>query len=107
MKTCAFLPEGGGIYSFIQKTFGRLKANPISRIPAQFEMARWILEKSGKVEGKTFFEVGIGHNPIVPIGFFLSGAKKVVTVDLHRRLDFGDFEKRMDLIDNVRWRHNL
>jgi len=41
----------------------------------------------GKVEGKTFFEVGTGHNPIVPIGFFLCGAEKIVTVDLHRRLD--------------------
>jgi SAM-dependent methyltransferase len=67
----------------------------MSRIPAQIEMARWILEMGGKVEGKTFFEVGTGHNPIVPIGFFLCGAEKVVTVDLHRRLDFGILKKSL------------
>ena len=88
----------------------------------------------GKVEGKTFFEVGTGHNPIVPIGFFLCGAEKIVTVDLHRRLDFGIlkeslgwmaenrndlwghynrvaertiFDERMDLIDTVKERYNL
>jgi len=96
MKTCALLPAGGGgIYRFIQKTFGRLKADPMSRIPAQIEMARWILGMGGKVEGKTFFEVGTGHCPVVPIGFFLCGAEKVVTVDLHRRLDFGILKKSL------------
>ena len=95
MKTCALLPSGGGIYRFIQKTFGRLKADPMSRISEQVEMARWILEMGGKVEGKTFFEVGTGHCPIVPIGFFLCGAEQVITVDLHRRLDFGILKKAL------------
>jgi len=95
MKTCSLLPAGGGIYRFIQKTFGRLKANHMSRIPAQIEMAQWIFDMGGKVEGKTFFEVGTGHNPIVPIGFFLCGSEKVVTVDLHRRLDLGILKKSL------------
>lgn len=87
MRICAALPAGGGIYKFIQKTFGRLKANPMARIPAQVEMTRWILAMGQKVEGKYFFEVGTGHCPIVPIGFFLCGAGKVTTVDLHKRMD--------------------
>ena len=95
MKVCAVLPAGGGIYRFIQKTFGRLKANPMSRIPAQIEMVRWMLEMGGKVDGKTFFEVGTGHNSIVPIGFFLCGADEVITVDLHRRLDLGILKKSL------------
>lgn len=96
MKSCALLPAGGGgIYRFIQKTFGRLKADPMSRIPTQVEMARWILDMDGKVEGKTFFEVGTGHCPVVPVGFFLCGAEKVVTVDLHRRLDLAILEKSL------------
>ena len=89
---------GGGIYRFIQKTFGRLKADPMSRIPAQIEMARWIFGIGGKVYGKTFFEVGTGHCPVVPIGFFLCGAKEVVTVDLHRSLDIGILEKSLVLM---------
>ena len=67
----------------------------MSRIPAQIEMAQWILDIGGEIEGKTFFEVGTGHNLIVPIGFFLCGAEKVVTVDLHRRLDFGILKKSL------------
>jgi len=46
MKICALLPAGAGLYKFIQKTFGRLKADQMSRIPAQIEMARWILLKA-------------------------------------------------------------
>lgn len=75
MKICALLPAGG-IYRFIQKTFGRLKADPMSRIPTQIEMARWILDMGGKIEGKTFFEVGTGHCPVVPIGFFILYTRK-------------------------------
>jgi SAM-dependent methyltransferase len=95
MKACALLPAGGGIYRFIQKTFGRLKAAPMARIPMQVEMAQWILDMDSEVEGKTFFEVGTGHIPIVPIGFFLCGAEKVITVDLHKRLDLGILEKSL------------
>lgn len=61
----------------------------MSRITAQVEMVRWIIAMGCKVEGKSFFEVGTGHCPIVPIGFFLCGAEQVVTIDLHWRLDLG------------------
>lgn len=55
MKACAILPAGGRIYKFIQKTFGRLKADPMSRIPLQIEMVRWIFEMGGKIEGEDLF----------------------------------------------------
>ena len=95
MRACALLPAGARLYKLIQKSFGRLKANPMSRIPQQNLMVTWILDMGGKVDGKTFFEVGTGHVPIVPIGFFLCGAEEVVTVDLNRRLDFGILKKSL------------
>lgn len=95
MKACALLPEEIGIYRSIQKIFGRLNSNPMSRIINQVEMAQWILAIGRKVAGKTFLEVGTGHNLIVPIGLFLTGAKKVITVDIHRRLDFGILKKSL------------
>ncbi len=67
---------GEEIYRFIQKNFGRLKANPMTRISVQVEMTRWILEMGKKVEGKRFFEVDTRHNPIVPIGFFYVALRK-------------------------------
>jgi len=54
------------------------------------------------VKGKTFFEVGTGHCPIVPIGFFLCGAEKIVTIDLHRRLDFGILKKSLEWMSENR-----
>ena len=89
MKICDGMPAGDKIYKFIQKNFGHLDANPMSRLQAQIVMARWILQQGKTIELKTFFEVGTGHKPVIPIGFFLSGAKQVITVDLNRRIDFG------------------
>lgn len=88
MRLCASLPAGARLYKLLQQNFGRLDANPTSRIPTQIEMARWILDQGMVIEGKRFLEVGTGHKPTVPIGFFLSGAESIVTVDLNTRLDF-------------------
>jgi SAM-dependent methyltransferase len=87
MKACSSLPFGSSIYKLIQKRFGRLTADPYSRLTTAKKMAEYILTNGGKIEGKTFFEVGTGHVPVVPIGLFLCGAEKTVTVDLNRRLD--------------------
>src|SRR5437868_4761554 len=87
MRACASLPKGAAIYRFGQKKFGRLTSNPASRIPDQIRLARWLLEEGFDIEGRVFLEVGTGHIPIIPIGFFLSGAGSVITMDLHRRLD--------------------
>jgi Methyltransferase domain len=87
MGLCETLPQGDTIYKFLQKKFGRLDGNPWSRLVTQREMAQWLLAESLEIEGKTFFEVGTGHVPIVPIGFFLMGSQKVITVDLNRRID--------------------
>lgn len=89
MRTCASLPFGHHLYTSLQKRFGRLKIRPLSRLPHQAMMMRWLLEQQHAVVGKTFFEVGTGHIPIVPIGFFLAGAAQVITVDLHRRIEWG------------------
>jgi Methyltransferase domain len=87
MSLCESLPQGDIIYKFLQKKFGRLDGNPWSRLTTQREMAKWLLAESLEIEGKTIFEVGTGHVPIVPIGFFLMGSQKVITVDLNRRVD--------------------
>ena len=97
MKACDLLPCGARIYKHIQKTFGRLDGNPMSRIPVQIELATWLQNSGRRVEGMRVLEVGTGHVPIVPIGFFLSGAEEVITVDLHRRLDWHL------MVDTLQW----
>jgi SAM-dependent methyltransferase len=88
MKILSNIPKGGVLYKFLQKKFGRLTFDPMSNIKKQIEIANWLHQYNISIEGKTFFEVGTGHNAIVPVSFFLSGAKRVVTVDLYRRLDY-------------------
>ena len=61
----------------------------MSRLPAQAEMAKWILASGREIVGKRLLEVGTGHVPLVPIGFYLCGAQSVATIDLHRRIEWG------------------
>jgi Methyltransferase domain len=87
-RVCAQLPFGEHLYRAGQRRFGELRAQPARRLGAQVEMARWLSSSGMGVEGRDFFEVGTGHIPVVPIGFFLSGARQCITVDLHRRIDW-------------------
>jgi len=88
MRLFAVMPYGEKLYKYGQKKVGRLRARPMARLPVQAEMIKWLFNAGRKVEGKSFFEVGTGHIPLVPIGFYLCGAARVITVDLHRRIDW-------------------
>jgi len=88
MRSCAVMPYGDRIYKIGQKRLGRLAAKPMSRLPVQAEMAKWILESGRTINGRHWFEVGTGHVPIIPIGFFLCGAGQLTTVDIHHRIDW-------------------
>jgi hypothetical protein len=87
MHICARLPYGDRLYRWGQKRIGRLRFKP-TRLPMQIQIVRWLAEQGKSVQGAKLFEVGTGHIPSVPIGFFLSGAKQVITVDLHRRVEW-------------------
>jgi len=88
MKILSNIPMGGVLYKFLQKKFGRLTSDPMPNIKKQIAITDWLHQYNFPIEGKIFFEVGTGHNAIVPVGFFLSGAKRVVTIDLYKRLDY-------------------
>ncbi|HYX27359.1 MAG TPA: class I SAM-dependent methyltransferase [Pyrinomonadaceae bacterium] len=89
MKACASLPRGDVLYRLGQKKFGNVNGNPLAKIQYHIELVRRLLKAGFLIEDHDFMEVGTGHIPILPICFVLSGARSVVTVDLHRKLDFG------------------
>ena len=89
MRICSRLPSGARLYKQGQKRIGRLGAGLMKRLPTAVKMVRWLIEQGMQIEDCTFLEVGTGHIPLVPICFFLSGAGQVITVDLHRRIDWG------------------
>lgn len=70
----------------------------MSRLPVQGTMYEWLKQSGHSVVDKQFFEVGTGHVPNAPIGFFLSGAGSVTTVDLNRRIDWDLTRKSLQWI---------
>jgi hypothetical protein len=98
MKICDLLPFSGAIYKSIKKKVGRLDADPMSRIPLQIGIVKWLEQSGRRVSGMRVLEVGTGHLPIVPIGLFICGALEVITVDLNRRLDWQLMAKALQWI---------
>ena len=71
-------------YYFIQRKFGKLrKINPLNQLNAGIETWKRIVELGYDPTGKVFFEVGTGRCPIVPIAYWLMGAKSIITIDLN------------------------
>lgn len=87
-RVCARLPLGATLYKIGQKRFGDLRARPEVRLTAQAEMVRWLTRYGMPTVKKSFLEVGTGHIPVIPIGFYLAGADQTITVDVHRRIDW-------------------
>jgi SAM-dependent methyltransferase len=71
-------------YYWIQRHFGGLKRfNPTSCLMAGAEIWKRIERASHDPRDKVFFEVGTGRVPLVPLAFWLLGARKTITVDLN------------------------
>jgi SAM-dependent methyltransferase len=88
-RSCASLPAGQeSLYYFLQRTLGSLRRPP-DPLPMLSECARLVrlLADSGvEAQGARVMEVGTGRRLEMPIGFYLAGARSVITFDLHRYL---------------------
>ena len=72
------------------------------RLPIQSTMMEWLSGSGRPVAGRALFEVGTGHVPLAPIGFFLCGARSIMTVDLHRRIHWGLTRRSLEWIADHR-----
>jgi len=71
-------------YYWLQRHFGGLRhSNPVSRLTAGVRTWKRIQQNGGVPQGKVFFEVGTGRDPLVPLAFWLMGADKTISVDLN------------------------
>jgi SAM-dependent methyltransferase len=85
-NTVAALPWSNELYFRLQRSFGNLRPgrhSPLEWFTAAAQMASWIEEAGGAVEGKSFLEVGTGRTVDLPSGLWLCGAGHVTTVDLN------------------------
>ena len=73
------------IYFRMQRYFGNLKKpfNSLKYFSTGVQMLRKIQLYGNGINGKTFFEVGSGRAPLMPVVFWLSGAEKTITMDLN------------------------
>ena len=88
-RVCARLPIGKEQFYFqLQRRFGQLsRPHDPSWLLTEAVRLSSVLEKAGPpIEGSRVMEIGTGWRIDMPIGFFLCGAKSVVTVDLYRHL---------------------
>jgi SAM-dependent methyltransferase len=58
--------------------------NPVDLLQAGVETWTRIREAGSDPTGKVFLEVGTGRAPIVPMAYWLMGAKGCITIDLNR-----------------------
>ena len=83
----ARLPErhAHGVYFWMQRQFGALRsADPLPHLRRAVRLVELVREAGGDVDGATLLEVGSGRTLNIPIGLWLCGASRVVTVDANR-----------------------
>ena len=71
-------------YYGVQRAVGGLRhSDPTSRLIAGRETWCHLLAAGASPTGKVFFEVGTGTTPMAPIAYWLMGAARTITFDLH------------------------
>src|SRR3989442_521227 len=88
MRMCATAPGGAPLYHWIQRTFGNLRRPHYAReLEFQRNLCVHMVRHGFRPRGATLVEVGTGWLPLDAIGFWMCGAARVVTFDIHRHLD--------------------
>ena len=78
---------GNSVYYFGQRLLGGLReVDATKRLQAGRSIVSRLDDLGRSISGKTFLEIGTGHQINVPIALWLCGAGSVVTVDLNRYL---------------------
>lgn len=88
------------MYGQLQRRFGNLRPDPFGRVPHHVTMLQTLGRAGFDVDGARCLEVGTGHLPTLPILFHLAGAKNVLTVDLHRRVQWDLVRDAMRALSN-------
>jgi len=71
-------------YYWVQRNLGGLRqVVPTKRFIAAIETWKRIQNQECSPTGKVFLEVGTGRVPLVPIGYWLMGAERTITIDLN------------------------
>jgi len=87
------------VYYWIQRKLGGLRRfNPIKRLNAGIKTCKNIQNLGYTPKGKVFLEIGTGRVPIVPLAYWLMGAKKIITIDINPYLKTQLIKKSLNYI---------
>jgi SAM-dependent methyltransferase len=96
-RTCAALPGGAPLYHRIQRSVGKLRRPDVARkLAFQRNLCALMVEHGFRPRGATVVEVGTGWTPLDAIGFWMCGAARVASFDLHRHLDLGLLRRALE-----------
>src|SRR5688572_4431449 len=101
-KAISRLPESlsYATYYRTQRLCGGLKkTDPVDRLVAGVQTWERITEQGVDPVDKVFFEVGTGTTPIVPLAFWLMGARRTITVDVNPYLREELVRESLEYID--------
>ena len=71
-------------YYWIQRHIGGLRRiNPVSTLSSGVETWKRIKEQGSDPIEKVFLEIGTGRAPLVPLSYWLMGARKTITIDMN------------------------
>jgi hypothetical protein len=105
-KTLSVAPGGRKVNDVLQLTLGALRnfeANVDQKVRADWcVFASHMAELGRPIQDLEYLEVGTGWYPTLPVCYFLAGARRVRTFDIHRQLR-EDWTRRMFL----RLKHHL
>jgi len=87
-------------YYWIQRHFGALKnkTNPMAKMESALKTWKQIQKLGHNPKEKVFFEVGTGRIPMVPVAYWLMGAKSTITIDLNPYMKAELIEESLDYL---------
>ena len=101
----SFLPSSASysIYYWLQRKFGGLRhMNPVGELSRGIELWKLIQNTEHTPIDKVFFEIGTGRVALMPLAYWLMGAKKIITVDLNPYLKAELISESLQYISNNR-----
>ncbi len=83
LRQLSKIPMGKRLYLLMQKLAGSNRAQPERDFARIAELLEMIQQSGQTAQGGVFFEIGSGWHPYAPLGCYLAGAKKIITVDVN------------------------
>ena len=95
LATLSRVPLGKQTYRILQEVAGSTRLRVDTYYQQRTQGLRSLLDAGYEIEGKDVLEIGTGWHPLVPILYYLLGARRIVTVDTNPWLKPGSLHETL------------